>query len=61
MVSNVLTTVLPDDDVPGEDHPWLWLANLCIERGIAVTTDELKALEYEVVLSPEIVDRIASR
>lgn len=28
---SVLTTILPDDDESGEQHPWIWLCHLLHE------------------------------
>ncbi|MDY7103004.1 MAG: hypothetical protein S0880_17630 [Actinomycetota bacterium] len=54
VVRNVLTTVLPDDDSIGEDHPWAWLASLARARGLDVTEDDLRALDYEIVLTERL-------
>jgi len=36
---DVLTTVLPDRDNTGGEHPWEWLAELARARKIDVTAD----------------------
>ncbi len=51
MSQQVLNVVLPDDDESEEEHPWSWLAELARTHGIDVTADELKELQYEVVLT----------
>ncbi len=33
---DVRTTVLPDDDAPGDEHPWEWLAELVRAHGISM-------------------------
>lgn len=54
---DVLNVVLPDDaDESGEPHPWEWLAERARIQGIDVTADELKALEYEVILTKRLID-----
>ncbi len=54
IIADVLNVVLPDDDEPEDDHPWLWLAELCRGRGLEVTAEDLVGLPYEVVLSPSV-------
>ena len=58
---DVLNTVLPDDDEEAacEAHPWEWLAALARARGITVTADELRRLDYEVVFSDALERWIA--
>ena len=51
---DVLTTVLPDDDECGEDHPWSWLADLARARGLNVTAEDLRGLPYEVILTDKV-------
>ncbi|MFI6761926.1 hypothetical protein ACIBF5_22570 [Micromonospora sp. NPDC050417] len=55
ITQNVLITVLPDDDECTQAHPWAWLAELARARGLDVTSEELRGLPYEVVLT----DRVA--
>ena len=59
--SNVLATVLPDDDEPAEDHPYDWLAALCAEHGLAVTADELRQVPYRVEFSDRVHQAVAAR
>lgn len=54
LTRSVLTTVLPDDDVPAEDHPWSWLADLARARGLSVSADDLRSLSYEVTFTDEV-------
>jgi len=54
MSQQVLNVVLPDDDECGDEHPWSWLAELARKHGIDVTADELKELQYEVVLTDRV-------
>jgi hypothetical protein len=58
---NVLNTVLPDDDEEAarEAHPWEWLAALARARGVTVTADELRQLDYEVVFSEALEKYLA--
>ena len=51
--SDVLTTVLPDED-DGEQHPWEWLAGLLRTHGVAATADDLRTLPYTVELSDRV-------
>jgi hypothetical protein len=55
--SGVWTTVLPDED-DGEDHPWHWLAELCVASGIDTTLDRLRLLPYDVELSERLLARL---
>lgn len=55
IIQNVLTTVLPDEGESDEDHPWGWLAELARARGLEVTAEDLRHLNYEVVLSDEVI------
>ena len=54
MSQQVLNVVLPDDDECEDEHPWSWLAELARKHGIDVTADELKELQYEVVLTDRV-------
>jgi hypothetical protein len=54
MRRQVLNVVLPDDDESEDDHPWSWLAELAGRQGIEVTANELKELQYEVVLADRV-------
>jgi hypothetical protein len=54
MSQQVLNVVLPDDDECEDEHPWSWLAELARNHGIDVTADELKELQYEVVLADRV-------
>lgn len=56
--SDVLTTVLPDDD-DGEPHPWDWLAQLAADRGVDTTVEELREVPYEVVFSVRLSELLA--
>jgi hypothetical protein len=59
--SNVLTTMLPDDDDTGEEHPCDWLAALCADHGLPVTADELRQVPYRVEFSDRVQHAVASR
>lgn len=50
----VLNTVLPDDDEDEDDHPWEWLAHQAREKGLDTSADDLRPLDYRVVLSERI-------
>ena len=54
MSQQVLNVVLPDDDECEDEHPWSWLAELARRQGIEVTADELKELQYEVILTDRV-------
>jgi hypothetical protein len=54
LTKDVLSVVLPDDDVPAEDHPWTWLADLARARGLNVSADDLRGLAYEVILTDKV-------
>jgi hypothetical protein len=54
LTRDVLSVVLPDDDVPAEAHPWSWLADLARSRGLNVTADDLRSLPYEVTFTDKV-------
>ena len=54
MSQQVLNVVLPDDDECEDEHPWSWLAELARNHGIEVTADELKELQYQVILTDRV-------
>ena len=54
MSQQVLNVVLPDDDECEDEHPWSWLAELARNHGIDVTADELKELQYQVILTDRV-------
>ena len=54
LTKSVLNTVLPDDDEPADDHPWLWLADLARARGLNVSADDLRSLKYEVTFTDRV-------
>lgn len=55
---DVLTTVLPDDDEPADEHPYKWLAGLVRAHGVEVSADELRAVPYEVKFSDRLRARV---
>jgi hypothetical protein len=55
---DVRTTVLPDDDDTGDEHPWEWLAGLLHARGVHVTAEELRLLPYGVEFSERLRERL---
>jgi hypothetical protein len=59
--ASVRTTVLPDDDDTGEDHPWEWLAQRLRARDVEVSPEQLKLLPYDVVFSQRLRDRVSAR
>jgi hypothetical protein len=54
LTRDVLSVVLPDDDVPAEDHPYSWLADLARARGLNVSADDLRSLPYDVIFTDEV-------
>ncbi len=54
----VLAVVLPDDDDSPDQHPWEWLAELAVRRGLPVRADDLRSLPYEIVLTDELRARL---
>ncbi len=54
IVQSVLNVVLPDDDESSDEHPWIWLASLAQARNLDVTSEELRHLPCEVVLSDNV-------
>lgn len=62
ITQDVLNTVLPDEvpgEEPTEDDPYPWLADLARTRGLQVTTDNLRALPYQVILTDAVLRRLA--
>jgi hypothetical protein len=59
--ADVPTTVVPDEDDTGEEHPWAWLADRLRTHGVDVSPEELKQLPYEVVFSERLRDRLSAR
>ena len=57
----MLSTVLPDDDEEAriDAHPWTWLAGLAQARGLSVTAEQLRFLDYEVVFTDKLKRWIA--
>jgi hypothetical protein len=51
--SDVLTTVLPDEE-DGEHHPWEWLAALLRRHGVHVRPESLKSVPYRVEFSERL-------
>lgn len=54
ITTNVLNTVLPDDENSTEEHPWSWLADRARARGLNVTAQDLQGLPYEVILTDKV-------
>jgi hypothetical protein len=52
--TDVLNTVLPDDDDTEDEHPWEWLAERIRAHGVEVTPEQLKALPYNVEFSERL-------
>jgi hypothetical protein len=60
VVQDTLNVVLPDDDDCPDDHPYEWLAGLLARHGVSASADELRALPYDVELSPRLQARLAA-
>jgi hypothetical protein len=58
--SDVLTTVLPDDQPAQEDHPYDWLRELLRQAGVEASPDELRAVPYVVELSDDVLARLSA-
>jgi hypothetical protein len=56
--ASVLTTVLPNDDDSGEEHPWEWLTERLAEYGLEASADQLRELPYVVELGPRLRARL---
>lgn len=59
--SDVLTTVLPDDEDTEEEHPWSWLSERLHAVGVEVPPERLKELPYEVVFSQRLRSRVSTQ
>ncbi len=55
----VRAVVLPDPE-DGEDHPWSWLAELAVGRGLNVTPDELRALPYDLLFTEDLIRQLSA-
>jgi hypothetical protein len=58
--ADVRTTVLPDDDDTGDDHPWEWLAGLLRAHGVEVSPEQLRTVPYTVEFSRRLSQRLQS-
>ena len=59
---DVLNVTLPDDaEQSGETHEWAAMAQVLRSLGIETEVPSLKALPYEIVLSPQVRDRLGSQ
>ena len=56
--ADVLTTVLPDDDETGDEHPWQWLAERLQSHGVDAAPEQLKQLPYDVIFSRRLLVRV---
>jgi hypothetical protein len=56
--SDVLTTVLPDEEDTEDEHPWEWLAGCLAALGVQASAEELRNLPYEVVFSERLRAKI---
>jgi hypothetical protein len=59
ITSDVLTTVLPDEDDAADEHPYDWLCRLLSQRGVEVSVEELRAVPYVVELSDDVLARLS--
>ncbi len=57
--SGVLTTVLPDDDDTGDEHPYECLAGLLRRHGVLVAPDSLRSVPYTVEFSARLQQMLA--
>ncbi len=57
--ADVRTTVLPDDDDTGDEHPYEWLAGLLRLHNVEASPDQLRLLPYDVVFSERLRARVA--
>jgi hypothetical protein len=55
---DVRTTVRPDEDDTGDEHPWEWLAGLLQSPGVEATAEELQLLPYHVEFSERLRARL---
>lgn len=56
--ADVHNTVLPDDEATQDDHPWEWLAELLVARGVQVLPEQLRTVPYTVELSRRLARRL---
>ena len=56
---DVLTTVLPDDDEPADEHPYEWLVGLLAPHGVGSSVEELRRVPYVVEFSDRLSARLA--
>lgn len=55
--SNVVTTLLPDDDTDG-DHRWTRFVELLDTVAIRATADQLRRVPYDIELGPRLRARL---
>ena len=56
--ADVRTTVLPDDDETGDEHPWHWLAECLRTHGVDAVPEQLEQLPYDVMFSRRLLVRV---
>jgi hypothetical protein len=57
---DVLSTVLPDGDEPEDEHPWEWLAQLLVAKGVQVVAADLRHIPYVVEFSARLRQRLSA-
>lgn len=59
LVRSTLNTVLPDTD-DSEPHPWTWLLELALSKGVMLSSAEIRELPYEVLLTQRVISWLTS-
>ncbi len=58
--SGVRNVVLPDDD-SGDEHPYEWLRELLLRRGIETSVEQLRSVPYTVEFSDRLERRLQDK
>lgn len=52
------TTVMPDDVDSEDEHPYEWIQDILLQKGIETSVPSLRAVPYTVEFSPRLQDLI---
>jgi hypothetical protein len=52
--SDVRNVVLPEDDLSPDEHPYEWLSELLLEKGIGASAEQLRSVPYTIEFSDRL-------
>ena len=58
---DVRNVVLPDDDDSEDEHPYEWLRELLLRRGIEASVEQLRSVPYTVEFSDRLERRLLDK